>query len=708
MAQTGIAIVDLDGHPIECNPALLALLGYTADELRGMRFTEFTHPDDRGREFPLYEQLKAGEIDGYRLDKRYMRKDGQIVWVYLSCTLLRDPDGRPTYALGMVDDITERNRVVDALRQANARFRAILDSARARIVLVDLEGHPFQVNPAAEKLLGYTADEQMRMDFTQFTHPEDIATEAPLFRKLAAGEIDSYEMDKRYIRKDGQVMWGHLTCTLVRESDGKPAYALGMAQDITERKQAEQALRESEALYRSLVNVLPEGVAVSDMAGHITFASPQTVSIYGLTSTADAIGTRVLQWIAPESHEKAVRNMAGLARNERSTDNEYVLVRKDGSRFFGQIVGALLTDGEGKPKGMVTVHRDITARKQAEEALRASEARQRALLAAIPDLMLVNRMDGTFTDFHVPPGAPMLVDPAALIGKRLEDVLPAATPSERTLEQIKSGEPAPFEFALDFGDERRHFESRTVPCSSDEVLTLIRDVTQRKRAQEDLQRHAHGMEVLYRNSLEIYAENELPTLLRSMAERATEVAGGTTGAVLLVKPGGEALQVVASHNTVADHLGETIPLDQGLAGQVARSGELLAIEDYEAWPDRLRLAGAPTIGRAIAVPLKAGDETLGVVQVMDREHAGRFDETAVRLLRLLADQAALAIRGARLRESLERELAERRRAEEEMERIQAQLLAGPEDGGGRPAGRRRRPRLQQPADRHHRLRRARR
>jgi len=160
-------------------------------------------------------------------------------------------------------------------------------------------------------------------------------------------------------------------------------------------------LRASEQLYRSLIDVLPEGVALSDLSGTLTYVSPRLASIYGETIIEEAVGTDSLQWIAPEYREKALANIQGLLRNEIPSDNEYVLLKKDGTRFFGEINGTLLRDAEGRPKGLVTVHRDITGRRRAEERLRQSMAQIRnTLKAAINSLSSAIEMRDPYTAGH--------------------------------------------------------------------------------------------------------------------------------------------------------------------------------------------------------------------------------------------------------------------------------------------------------------------
>ncbi len=138
--------------------------------------------------------------------------------------------------------------------------------------------------------------------------------------------------------------------------------------------QTEEALRDSE---HSLINLLPEGVSISALDGTILFASPRLVKMYGGETVEDAIGTNALDWVAPESREKAAAAIRAFASSDVPSANEYVLLKKDGSRFLGEITSAQFRDEQGNPKGLVSLHRDISERNHVEQALRESEKQLR-------------------------------------------------------------------------------------------------------------------------------------------------------------------------------------------------------------------------------------------------------------------------------------------------------------------------------------------
>src|ERR1022692_2418881 len=256
-AGLGTSLVDRRGHPIKCNPAVQKMLGYTESELRSMAFTEFTHPDDIDLDWNLYSELVAGKRDKYEIEKRYIKKNGELIWGHLTVSPIKHrDDARAEYTIGMVEDITERKRSEELLRESEERFRTIFENAGVGAALVDWEGHAVKCNPALQRMLGYTEGELSNMVFTEFTHPDDINLDWKLYSELVAGKRDQYEIEKRYITKDGRFLWGQLTVSQAKNKDGTPAkYMVGMVVDISDRKRAELELM---VAHRQLMRELAE------------------------------------------------------------------------------------------------------------------------------------------------------------------------------------------------------------------------------------------------------------------------------------------------------------------------------------------------------------------------------------------------------------------------------------------------------------------
>ena len=241
-ASIGMAIVSLDGTCSEANAALCDLLGYSAAELKRLSFHHFTHPDDLPADLDHVQKLLRAEVDTYQMEKRYIRKDAQLVWALLSVSLVRDLDGTPVHFVSQVQDITARKQAEQALGESEARFRATFDHASVGIMHSSLDRRILVVNSKFCEMVGYSAEELQQGSVRKIHHPEDSDADQPLEKQLLAGEIGNFSFEKRYVRKDGSVFWVNRSVSLVRDAAGRPAYFIRVIEDISARKAAEEKL----------------------------------------------------------------------------------------------------------------------------------------------------------------------------------------------------------------------------------------------------------------------------------------------------------------------------------------------------------------------------------------------------------------------------------------------------------------------------------
>ena len=264
-AAIGVAMMTLDRRIVQVNPTVTRITGYSPEEMFAINPTDMVLPEDRAIDREQFLDLVAGRRDQYLIEKRYIRRDGALFWGRINFALVRDAQGDPLYIVGMIEDITEEKESRQTLAESEARFRTLYDSAEMGIVLVDLGSQGNQpldearfnqlvanqrLNPAMQRMFGYTAEEMQQTAIASLIYPEDHGIDAREFRQLLTGEIDSFRSEKRFVRKDGSVFWGRLTDSLARAADGTPQMVIGIIEDINEERKAKQRLASQEAEYR--------------------------------------------------------------------------------------------------------------------------------------------------------------------------------------------------------------------------------------------------------------------------------------------------------------------------------------------------------------------------------------------------------------------------------------------------------------------------
>src|SRR4051812_14714616 len=242
-AATGIAVGELNGRYVQSNQAYRDLVGYTDDELHGLAFFTLIHPDDREDNLAEVQRLINGEAPYFHIENRYIKKSGETVWVRKFGSLFTDANGTPAYLIALVTDVTERRRVLEDLQRSEERFRATFEQAAVGIAHVAMDGTFLRVNGQYCEIAGYQHDELLKLKFQDITHPDDLSSDLSQAERLVAGDIETYTMEKRYIRKDKSIVWVSLTRSVVSENGGPP-YFIAVVQDITSRKLAEVALHE--------------------------------------------------------------------------------------------------------------------------------------------------------------------------------------------------------------------------------------------------------------------------------------------------------------------------------------------------------------------------------------------------------------------------------------------------------------------------------
>jgi PAS domain S-box-containing protein len=245
----GISLLGLDGKYIQVNPAYCQMLGYTESELKKLSIFEITHSHNIFLEISLEKDLmgkiEKGTINQYHLEKSYIKKDQQTLRVNQTAATIRDSLGKVRYFINMVEDISDRNKAAEDLRQSEERFRKIFEDSPIGMAILGLDQKVIKVNAVLSQMLGYPELEIINQSLNFLTHPQDQPASDRLAQYLYNGQLSSYQLEKRCIRKNQQIIWVALNASVVKDQDGQILHVLIMIRDITKQKASQELISNS-------------------------------------------------------------------------------------------------------------------------------------------------------------------------------------------------------------------------------------------------------------------------------------------------------------------------------------------------------------------------------------------------------------------------------------------------------------------------------
>ncbi|MRR32435.1 PAS domain S-box protein, partial [bacterium] len=235
---------------IAVNPVLVKLSGYTEAELIQLGGQSITYPEDAAVGQQELQEILQGKRDWYQVEKRYVHKDGRIHWMRQSLSAVRDTQGNILYLVVIAEDIDERKRAIEELRESEARFKAMFENTAVGMAIMSLDRKIIGMNQASMRMMGYTLDELYGTSPMALSHPDDVEIGVAQYQEMVAGKSSGFEMEKRFVRKDGNVFWCRVTYSLVRDYAGRPDYMVGIIEDVTEERNLNQKMAEAEREYR--------------------------------------------------------------------------------------------------------------------------------------------------------------------------------------------------------------------------------------------------------------------------------------------------------------------------------------------------------------------------------------------------------------------------------------------------------------------------
>jgi PAS domain S-box-containing protein len=574
---------------------------------------------------------------------------------------------------------SQRDASLEALRQSEKKYRALYETMRDAFVSTDMAGHLLEFNTAYRNLLGYSEQELSKLTYVDITPDRWHAFEASIVEEqiLKRGYSDVYE--KEYRKKDGIIIPVELRTVLMRDEVGQPAGMWAIVRDITERKRAEEALRESETRYRTLFENAQVGIYRTTPDGRILAANPALLEMLGYSSF-DELAARNLEQAgyAPDhprsrfkeliEREGEVRGLDGLWAKR---DGSAVCIRENARAIRGEDGAIVYYEG--------TVE-DVTERKRAEEQLRY----QAVLLENVNDAIVASDEHYRLTAWNKAAEtlygwkAEEVLGQFALDvvqtqygeadkGEMLRRIAEAGEWSGEVTQARKDGTRIPVEVAsIVLHDETGRITG---------YVGVNRDITERKWAEQALVRRATQLMLLNDIGGKIAAVLELESVLDRTAHLVQDSFSYHHVALFTLDRDRDALVMRAragnfSHLFPPDH---RLKLGQGMVGWAGRYGQTLLANDVNAELRYVNLYAnvIPTLSE-LSVPIQVGEEVVGVLDIQSPQ-LNAFDENDVLVMETLADQVAVAIENARLYEAVQRELAERKQAEEKIRQRNREL-----------------------------------
>ncbi len=381
----GVFLQRADGALVDVNPAALALFGLERDEFLGRTSLnpEWHVIGEDGsplsaEKHPSMLALRSGRVVSDQVLGVFNPRRGEYVWLVVNAIpQFRPGETRPHHVFVSMHDITARRLTEQALRRSEAHFRIYYELGLIGMAITSPGKGWVQFNDRLCAILGYSRGELARKTWSEVTHPDDLAADEAQFSRIAAGEVEGYALDKRFIRKDGRVVYAAISIRCVRKSDGSVDHFVAMVQDITERQMAEDTLRESEMRYRGLVESAPDAILVIKR-NRVVLVNPACLSLFGAKRPEDLLGRTSFDLLHPDCHALI------LARIHRVLDGDVArpaveekIIRLDGKAVDVEVSAAPIDYAGGG--AMHVVLRDITARKARDAELQRMIRTERAI-----------------------------------------------------------------------------------------------------------------------------------------------------------------------------------------------------------------------------------------------------------------------------------------------------------------------------------------
>ena len=376
-----VIIISESGLISYVNEAFEQLTGYSKEETVGKTWRQVVNISEdefQRAQKSVLDCLEKGANSDVELT--ITSKDGRQVPVLVSHSSIKTADGE-TLVVGVARDISERRRMDQALRESEAKYQAVVEQSHEAVAIVQ-DGVFRFANRAMVAVFGYSLEELLGKAFTELIAPESREMILERYRLRMAGGHPPTTYELKTLHRNGSIIDAELSAGVI-EYQGKPADITSL-HDITKRKRAQEAARQSEAKLRAVIDSSPEAITVTDLSGCIIDCNQATLALHGFTTKEELIGHSALDLIAPADRQRAAEGLESTMVRGTIRYAEYVFLTRDGQEFPAELSASVVRDSEGKPTSFMAITKDIAERKRMEKALHDSEAWFRAVYEQSP------------------------------------------------------------------------------------------------------------------------------------------------------------------------------------------------------------------------------------------------------------------------------------------------------------------------------------
>ena len=420
-SSIGIILIGPNNKTLKVNPAALAIFKYEEkdiEEFLNLTFRDVTHPEDLELANSCREQLLSGEIDSYTIETRFILKTQEIIWCNVNTSIVSEFNEVGYLIITQIEDITSRKNL-ESQAQENANFfKNAFEYSPNAMAMISLKGKLLKVNRNLAQTIGYSQEELLDRNFQELTHPEDFDTDSELLNELVAHKRETYKIKKRYLHKNGNIIYGLLNVSLLRGSVGEPLYFVAQINDITESRTAKIALKKSLSELQGIMDATTQVIIFeTDLNGIVRKFNKGAENILGYTFDELKANMNVALFhdqeellkrekLLTKRYSKEV-NKSDIfvlrAKQGKIDTREWTYIRKDGTRFPVQLSFTSIKNEEDEITGFLGVASDISRLKKIENELR--ESKQRWQFA------LEGSGDGVW-DWNIPEGKQYMSDQA--------------------------------------------------------------------------------------------------------------------------------------------------------------------------------------------------------------------------------------------------------------------------------------------------------